>query len=80
MADHATPRGHHGGLNEGSVLVLLTIAMTHPPATDLGYLLHNLDRVRTFEISFGTVCLAWRAATPVGRAKRPIPVSRWART
>lgn len=34
--------------------MLLTITSTHPPATDLGYLLHKRpDRFQTFELSFG---------------------------
>ncbi len=34
--------------------MLLTIATTHSPATDLGYLLHkHPDRVQSFELSFG---------------------------
>jgi hypothetical protein len=34
--------------------MLLTITSTHPPATDLGYLLHkNPSRCQTFELPFG---------------------------
>ena len=34
--------------------MLLTIATTHSPATDLGYLLHkHPDRLQSFELSFG---------------------------
>jgi len=34
--------------------MLLTIATTHSPATDLGYLLHkHPERVQSFELSFG---------------------------
>jgi hypothetical protein len=34
--------------------MLLTIATTHRPATDLGYLLHkNPARVQSFDLSFG---------------------------
>jgi 3' terminal RNA ribose 2'-O-methyltransferase Hen1 len=34
--------------------MLLTITSTHPPATELGYLLHkNPSRVQSFELSFG---------------------------
>ncbi|MBX3427800.1 MAG: hypothetical protein KF688_19125, partial [Pirellulales bacterium] len=34
--------------------MLLTIATTHRPATDLGYLLHkHPDRCQTFALSFG---------------------------
>lgn len=34
--------------------MLLTITDTHPPATDLGYLLHkHPERLHTFELSFG---------------------------
>src|SRR5213593_1563405 len=34
--------------------MLLTITSTHPPATDLGYLLHkNPARVQSFALSFG---------------------------
>ncbi len=34
--------------------MFLTIATTHRPATDLGYLLHkNPERVHEFELSFG---------------------------
>lgn len=36
--------------------MLLRIATTHPPATDLGYLLHkHPDRVQSFDVSFGKV-------------------------
>src|ERR1700679_4063143 len=35
--------------------MLLTIATTHSPATDLGYLLHkNPDKVQSFDLSYGT--------------------------
>ncbi|MBS2007393.1 MAG: 3' terminal RNA ribose 2'-O-methyltransferase Hen1 [Cyanobacteria bacterium SZAS TMP-1] len=35
--------------------MLLTIATTHSPATDLGFLLHkNPDNVQSFDLSFGT--------------------------
>jgi len=34
--------------------MLLTIAITHSPATDLGYLLHkHPDRLQSVELSFG---------------------------
>ena len=34
--------------------MLLTIATTHRPATDLGYLLHKRpDRFQSFDLSFG---------------------------
>jgi len=34
--------------------MLLTLTTTHPPATDLGYLLHkNPARMQTEELSFG---------------------------
>lgn len=36
--------------------MLLTITTTHPPASDLGFLLHkHPDRCQTFELSFGKV-------------------------
>src|SRR5687768_16523277 len=35
--------------------MLLTLTTTHPPATDLGYLLHkNPSRVQSFDLTFGT--------------------------
>lgn len=35
--------------------MLLTISTTHPPATDLGYLLHKRpDKLQTFPLSFGS--------------------------
>lgn len=44
--------------------MLLTISTTHPPATDLGYLLHkNPDRFQTFEASFGKVHVFYPEAT-----------------
>jgi 3' terminal RNA ribose 2'-O-methyltransferase Hen1 len=43
--------------------VLLTIATTHEPATDLGYLLHkNPDRQHGLELSFGTAHLFYPEA------------------
>jgi 3' terminal RNA ribose 2'-O-methyltransferase Hen1 len=44
--------------------VLLTIATTHRPATDLGYLLHkHPDRQHVAELSFGTARLFYPQAT-----------------
>ena len=37
-----------------NLLMLLTISTTHPPAADLGYLLHkHPDRLQSFDLSFG---------------------------
>lgn len=45
--------------------MLLTIATTHRPATDLGYLLHkHPDRVHRAELSFGQACVVYGEATP----------------
>src|SRR5262245_47471341 len=45
--------------------MLLTITTTHPPATDLGYLLHkNPSRVQSFNLSFGQVHVFYPEATP----------------
>jgi 3' terminal RNA ribose 2'-O-methyltransferase Hen1 len=45
--------------------VLLTIATTHQPATDLGYLLHkNPERHQVAELSFGTAHVFYPEATP----------------
>ncbi|MGH3411249.1 MAG: 3' terminal RNA ribose 2'-O-methyltransferase Hen1, partial [Streptosporangiaceae bacterium] len=44
--------------------MLLTIATTHQPATDLGYLLHkNPGRRHEAELSFGTAHLFYPEAT-----------------
>ncbi len=44
--------------------VLLTVATTHQPATDLGYLLHkHPDRVQHFEQSFGTATVFYPEAS-----------------
>lgn len=44
--------------------VLMTIATTHVPATDLGHLLHkHPDRVQTFDQSFGAVTVFYPEAT-----------------
>lgn len=44
--------------------MLLTVATTHQPATDLGFLLHkHPDRVQHFEQSFGTVTVFYPEAT-----------------
>jgi 3' terminal RNA ribose 2'-O-methyltransferase Hen1 len=44
--------------------MLLTIATTHNPATDLGYLLHkNPEKVHSFELSFGKAHLFYPEAT-----------------
>jgi 3' terminal RNA ribose 2'-O-methyltransferase Hen1 len=44
--------------------VLLTLATTHQPATDLGYLLHkNPDRRHVLELSFGTAHLFYPEAS-----------------
>lgn len=43
----------------------LSIATTHNPATDLGFLLHkHPDRVHETELSFGKACLFYPEATP----------------
>jgi 3' terminal RNA ribose 2'-O-methyltransferase Hen1 len=48
----AAPPGKRGSQQE--IAVLLTIALSRPPAADLGYLLHkHPDRVQTFGLSFG---------------------------
>src|SRR5262245_57988561 len=45
--------------------VLLTIATTHRPATDLGYLLHKSPgRLRTFDLPFGRTHVFYPEATP----------------
>ncbi len=45
--------------------MLLTIAMSHRPATDLGYLLHkNPDRHHVAELSFGTAHVLFPLAEP----------------
>ncbi|WP_151526788.1 3' terminal RNA ribose 2'-O-methyltransferase Hen1 [Serinicoccus kebangsaanensis] len=44
--------------------MLLTVATTHQPATDLGYLLHkHPDRVQHFEQSFGTATVFYPEAS-----------------
>jgi 3' terminal RNA ribose 2'-O-methyltransferase Hen1 len=44
--------------------VLLTITTTHPPATDLGYLLHkHPDRVQSFALPFGQAHVAYPEAS-----------------
>ncbi|QFG69575.1 3' terminal RNA ribose 2'-O-methyltransferase Hen1 [Ornithinimicrobium pratense] len=44
--------------------MLLTVATTHQPATDLGFLLHkHPDRVQRFEQSFGTATVFYPEAT-----------------
>src|SRR5438445_12035380 len=50
---HGDPRIVCSSDPEGSRM-LLTIATTHRPAADLGYLLHkHPDRCQSFELSFG---------------------------
>ena len=45
--------------------MILTIATTHRPATDLGYLLHkHPDRQHVAELSFGTAHVVFPVATP----------------
>ena len=45
--------------------MLMTITSKHPPATDLGYLLHkNPDRVQSFDLSFGKAHVFYPEATP----------------
>lgn len=45
--------------------MLLTIATTLSPATDLGYLLHkNPKRMHSFELSFGKAHLFYPEVTP----------------
>jgi 3' terminal RNA ribose 2'-O-methyltransferase Hen1 len=45
--------------------MLLTITATHPPATDLGYLLHkNPARVQSFPLSFGQAHVFYPEARP----------------
>ncbi len=42
--------------------MLLTIATTHQPATDLGYLLHkHPNRCQSFSLSFGEAHIFYRA-------------------
>lgn len=44
--------------------MLLTITTTHPPATDLGYLLHkNPGRAQSFQLSFGRAHVAYTEAS-----------------
>src|SRR5262249_34986869 len=52
------------GPGEGASM-LLTITTTHPPATDLGYLLHkNPARAQTFPLSFGRAHVFYPEAGP----------------
>lgn len=45
--------------------MLLTITTSHPPATDLGYLLHkNPSRVQSFDLSFGKAHIFYPEASP----------------
>ena len=45
--------------------MLLTIATTHRPATDLGYLLHkHPDRFQSFDLSFGRAHAYFAEADP----------------
>jgi 3' terminal RNA ribose 2'-O-methyltransferase Hen1 len=45
--------------------LLLTIATSHQPATDLGFLLHkNPDRLHTVQFGFGTAHVVYPVATP----------------
>jgi 3' terminal RNA ribose 2'-O-methyltransferase Hen1 len=45
--------------------MLLTLSTTHPPATDLGYLLHKSPfRSHAFELSFGSAHVFYPEATP----------------
>lgn len=45
--------------------MLLTLATTHSPATDLGFLLRkNPARAQTFSLSFGAAHVVWPEATP----------------
>ena len=44
--------------------MILTISTTHPPATDLGYLLHkHPDRYQTFDLAFGKAHVFYPEAT-----------------
>jgi len=44
--------------------VLLTVTTTHPPATDLGYLLvKHPDRVHAFDLPTGTAYVCFPEAT-----------------
>ncbi|MDX6697146.1 MAG: hypothetical protein QOE65_543 [Solirubrobacteraceae bacterium] len=54
-----------GSRQDGSLdQVLLTIATTHEPATDLGFLLHkHPDRVQSFSLPFGTAWVFYPEAT-----------------
>jgi len=45
--------------------MLLEVATTHNPATDLGYLLHkHPDRSHSFDLSFGRAHVFYPEATP----------------
>src|SRR5512146_2494878 len=45
--------------------MLLTLTTTHPPATDLGFLLHkHPGRLQTFPLSFGQAHVFYPEATP----------------
>src|SRR5207249_12002157 len=45
--------------------MLLEVATTHNPATDLGYLLHkHPDRSQSFDLSFGRAHVFYPEATP----------------
>jgi len=57
-------QGTDSGIMTDSTQMLLTIANTKPPATDLGYLLHkNPSRVQSFELSFGKAHVFYPEAT-----------------
>jgi hypothetical protein len=44
--------------------MLLSITTTHPPANDLGFLLHKRpDRFQSFELSFGNAHVFYPAAS-----------------
>lgn len=45
--------------------MLLTITNTHPPATDLGYLLHKSpERLHSFSLAYGKAHVFYPEATP----------------
>ena len=45
--------------------MLLTITLTTPPATDLGFLLHkNPSRTQTFKLGFGQAHVFYPEASP----------------
>jgi len=58
-------RAGHCGVPYNACDMLLTITNTHPPATDLGYLLHkNPSKWQSFELAFGKAHVFYPEAAP----------------